>query len=252
MGSYLWQNFLVDTKVQNYIADKIKNIYERNGLQWIVEIWPWKWAITKKIKDISNNFFVVEKDLEMKNYLVQILKSDQIIFSDVLQAEISDFLPIEPKNILIVWNLPYYITSPIFKKFFWSWESKFAWWFFMIQDEVWQKIQTVASKKSFLWWFVNYWYEVIYHKTVWPKSFNPAPKVKSCLVEFRKKQKSENVDFDVLVEFLELYSPFSRKTLWAINKILQKQWKKNFEISELLSKKRLEELDWNDFVSFLL
>ena len=36
MWSYLGQNFLVDTKVQNYIADKVRQIYCENDLQWIV------------------------------------------------------------------------------------------------------------------------------------------------------------------------------------------------------------------------
>ncbi len=241
----------MDTKVQNYIAEKVKKIYEKNNLQCIVEIWPWKWAITKKIKDISNNFFVIEKDMVMKQYLSQILDEKQIIFSDILQTEISDFIDIDPSNILIVWNLPYYITSPIFRKFFAQWTQKYFWWFFMIQDEVGHKIETVSNKKSYLWWLVNYAYEVIYCKTVWQKSFNPAPKVKSCLVEFCKKEYIEDISFDFLCKFLDLYSPFSRKTLWAINKILEKQWKEMFNIPEFIQKKRLEELDFIDMEKLL-
>ncbi len=251
MWSYLGQNFLIDTKIQNYIATKIGQIYRDNNLQWIVEIWPWKGAITKKIKDISDNFFVVEKDLKMKEHLGQILSPDQIKFMDVLETNIQDFLDIDFSKILIVGNLPYYITSPIFRKFFWDWKCDFAGWFFMIQDEVGQKIQTIAGKKSYLWWLVNYWYDVIYHKTVWAKSFNPPPKVKSCLVEFKKKKKSENIDFEKLVEFLDLYTPFSRKTLWAINKILVKQGKKYYNFSSKLSWKRVDELQRQDLIDFL-
>lgn len=251
MWSYLWQNFLVDTKVQNYIADKVRSIYEKNQLKCIVEIWPWKWAITKKIKDISDNFFVVEKDLEMKLYLSEILDERQIIFADVLQTEISDFIDIDPNKILVVWNLPYYITSPIFRKFFAEWYQKYFGGFFMIQDEVGQKIQTIAKKKSFLRRLVNYSYDVIYCKTVWPKSFNPAPKVKSCLVEFCQKTDQTAIDRDLLNEFLTLYSPFSRKTLWAITKILNKQEKKTFDIPESLLTKRLEELDRLDLWKFI-
>ena len=251
MWSYLWQNFLVDTKVQNYIAGKVRQIYQENNLQWIVEIWPWKWAITKKIKDISDNFFVVEKDLEMKKHLEQILSPDKIKFIDVLEVNIQDFLDIDFSKILIVGNLPYYITSPIFRKFFGDWKCDFAWWFFMIQDEVGQKIQTNGEKKSYLWWLVNYWYDVIYHKTVGAKCFNPPPKVKSCLVEFKKKEKLENIDFEKLVEFLDLYTPFSRKTLWAINKILAKQDKKYYNFSSELSWKRVEELWRHDLLDFI-
>lgn len=251
MWTYLWQNFLVDTKVQNYIAEKVKQIYDQNHLKSIIEIWPWRWAITKKIKDISDKFFVIEKDSEMKWYLENILSENQIYFMDVLESNVENFVDIDTNQILLVWNLPYYITSPIFRKFFWNWECKFAGWFFMIQDEVGKKIQTTADKKSYLWRLVNYWYDIIYHKTVWAKCFNPPPKVTSCLVEFRKKQICENIDFDKLVEFLDLYSPFSRKTLWAINKILIKQWKNAFEISDEYIWKRLEELTKTDLKNIL-
>ncbi len=249
MWSYLWQNFLVDTKVQNYIAEKISKIYEKNNLECIIEIWPWKWAITKKIKDISDNFFVIEKDETMKKHLESILKQEQIIFTDVLESDIEKELKkrkIDPNKTLVVWNLPYYITSPIFRKFFGNWDQKYFGWFFMIQDEVGHKIKTETNKKSFLWRLLNHSYNINYCKTVWPKSFNPAPKVKSCLVEFQKKDKKPDIDFSNLVEFLDLYSSFSRKTLWAISKILKKQGKKVFKIPENLNSNRLENLSWND------
>ena len=60
----------------------------------------------------------MEKDFKMKEYLEQILSPDQIKFMDVLEANIQDFLDIDFSKILIVGNLPYYITSPIFRKFF--------------------------------------------------------------------------------------------------------------------------------------
>ncbi len=249
MWSYLWQNFLIDTKVQNYIADKIAKIYDKNKLDCIIEIWPGKWAITKKIHNISDKFFVIEKDETMKTYLESILNKDQILFWDILESDIEKELKKRKVTIsktLIVWNLPYYITSPIFRKFFGNWEQNYFGWFFMIQDEVGHKIKTDANKKSFLRWLLNHSYNINYCKTVWSKSFNPAPKVKSCLVEFQKKEQKPDINFSHLLEFLKLYSQFSRKTLWAINKILQKQWKEISQIPEHLKSKRLEELSRND------
>jgi 16S rRNA A1518/A1519 N6-dimethyltransferase RsmA/KsgA/DIM1 with predicted DNA glycosylase/AP lyase activity len=116
----------------------------------------------------------------------------------------------------------------------------------MIQDEVWQKIQTDTRKKSFLWRLTNFAYNIYYHKTVPAKAFKPAPKVKSCLVEFQKKQNTIDLSFDNLFEFLDLHSQFSRKTLWAISKILLKQDKKTFQIPEELKNKRLEGLSRRD------
>lgn len=254
MCTYLWQNFLTDSTIQNYITKKVQNIYERNQLDCIIEIWPGKWAITKKIHNISKNFFVIEKDETMKDILETMLDKNQIIFEDILSADIDKIIQnkqINPTKTLIVWNLPYYITSPIFRKLFANWEQKYFGWFFMIQNEVWNKIKTDADKKSFLWRLLNYSYNVNYCKTVWPKSFNPAPKVKSCLVEFSQKEETVDIQFTKIFEFLDLYSSFSRKTLWAINKILKKQKKHTFNVPENLNWKRLEELLWEDLKSII-
>ena len=138
----------------------------------------------------------------MKEHLDKILSKEQINFADVLEENIENKLKnINPKKTLIVGNLPYYITSPIFRKFFGNGKQEFFGGFFMIQDEVGEKISTDSKKKSFLWWLVNYAYDIIYWKTVWAKSFNPAPKVKSCLVEFKIKTEKIGLDFDKLLEF---------------------------------------------------
>jgi len=55
--------------------------------------------------------------------------------------------------------------------------------------------------------------QVDYVKMVPAKCFSPAPKVKSCLVRFTKKEKTEAIDPNKLEAFLNLFSPYSRKTL---------------------------------------
>ena len=258
MWTYLWQNFLIDSDIKKYISDKIKKIYDDNQLECIIEIGPWKGAITKKIHNISSNFFVLEKDETMLNHLTEIIKKKDIIFGDVLNVDVHKILAeknISPQKTLVIWNLPYYITSPIFRKFFANWEKdknkQYFWWFFMVQDEVWQKVQTETKKKSFLWRLTNYAYNIYYRKTVPAKAFKPAPKVKSCLVEFQKKQEIIDINFNNLFEFLNLHSQFSRKTLWAITKILAKQNKKKFQIPEDLKSKRLEELSWENIQNII-
>jgi 16S rRNA A1518/A1519 N6-dimethyltransferase RsmA/KsgA/DIM1 with predicted DNA glycosylase/AP lyase activity len=57
----------------------------------------------------------------MLNYLTEIIKKKDIIFGDVLDSDIENILKeknIQASKTLIVGNLPYYITSPIFRKFF--------------------------------------------------------------------------------------------------------------------------------------
>lgn len=248
MSTYLWQNFLKDGQIIKCISDSIQSLFDKSWAKALIEVWPWKWAITKKIFKISDSFFVIEKDETMLPYLQWIWLTDkQIILWDVLEQDIVDILwsvSICENEAIVVWNLPYYITSPIFKHLFWKEEPKLLWGFFMIQDEVWEKIKSDANKKSYLWWLLNRAYVVEYVKTVPAKCFSPAPKVKSCLVRLTKKEQVEMVDFQSLLEFLNLFSPYSRKTLWKISKMIEKKWGKSYNIPEVLLKKRLEELSW--------
>lgn len=255
MSTYLGQNFLKDASVRTYIANAVYKMYQNTWAKVLMEIGPGKWAITKKIFWFSENFFVVEKDLKMQSYLEEIgLRQDQIIFWDILEVDlwskISD-LGRSFTETLAVGNLPYYITSPIFRLLFARWKLEFLWWIFMIQDEVWQKLVSSAVKKSYLRWLVNRWYTVQYLKMVPAKCFSPAPKVKSCLLGFTKKSEPEKVDFQLLLSFLDQYAPFSRKTLGRIQKMLEKRWEAWFQIPEDLKSKRLEELDRDQLSSIL-
>ena len=248
MSTYLWQNFLTDSTIRHRIANKAKDFYDKNTCKTLIEIWPGKWSITKLILDISPDFVLFEKDETLKEILEDVVAkkeswSVKIIRWDVLDWDLEQF-EWKKNQTFVVWNLPYYITSPILRKFFWSGKGEFAGWLFMVQDEVWQKLRFDASKKSYLYWILNYAYEVQYLKTVPAKAFSPAPKVKSCLIWLVKKDIIPNIPFDDLIRFLDLFSPYSRKTLWKISKMISKKWG-SFVVPENLSNKRLEELDWS-------
>ena len=246
VSTYLWQNFLTDSTIRQRIASKAQDFYVRSDCKNLIEIWPWKWSITKLILDVSPNVFLFEKDETLKDTLEGIVAGKKswtvkIIWWDILDQDLSQF-EWKKDQTFVVWNLPYYITSPILRMFFWSGKGEFAGWLFMVQDEVWQKLRFDASKKSYLYRILNYAYEVQYLKTVPAKAFSPAPKVKSCLIWLIKKNKLPNIPFDDLIRFLDLFSPYSRKTLWKISKMINKKWI-SFTIPENLSNKRLEEFD---------
>ena len=248
MSTYLWQNFLTDSTIRHRIANKAQDFYNRNNCETLIEIWPWKWSITKLILDISPDFVLFEKDETLKEILEEVVAKKEswtakIIWWDVLEWDLDQF-EWKKNQTFIVWNLPYYITSPILRKFFGNGKGEFAGWLFMVQDEVWQKLRCDAGKKSYLYWILNYAYEVQYLKTVPAKAFSPAPKVKSCLIWLVKKNEVPNIQFGELISFLDLFSPYSRKTLSKISKIISKKWG-SFVIPENLSNKRLEELDWS-------
>jgi len=112
---------------------------------------------------------------------------------------------------------------------------------FLIQKEVAEKLASDARKKSFLWWLVNNDYHVDYLFTVKPTSFLPPPKVDSAVIRIVKKEECSYADGDRLKAILSYLSPFKRKTLGKIEKIVNKN-KKMIKIPVNLSSKRLEEL----------
>lgn len=248
MSTYLWQNFLTDSTIRHRIANKTQQFFNETNCKNLIEIWPGKWSITKLILDITPDFFLFEKDETLKEILEEVISLKQewnakIIRWDVLEWDLEQF-KWEKNKTFVVWNLPYYITSPILRKFFWSWKGEFAGWLFMVQDEVWQKLRFDANKKSYLYRILNYAYEVKYLRTVPAKAFSPAPKVKSCMIGLFKRTNIPNISFENFIRFLDLFSPYSRKTLWKISKMISKKWG-SFVIPEDLQSKRLEELDWN-------
>lgn len=255
MSTYLWQNFLKDQSVIRFIANSIASLYSDFYAKALVEIGPWKWAITKHILNVSDHFFVIEKDDTLEEGLMHLwLNKKQIIMEDVLKTDIWVHLNtrgVEESEAIVIGNLPYYITSPIFKHLFWKESPQFLWGFFMIQDEVGQKIKSDAKKKSYLWRLINRWYSVEYVKMIPAKCFSPAPKVKSCLIRVKKKRKTEAVDAHKLEDFLNLVSPYSRKTLGKISKMIEKRLGISLKIPEPLLGKRLEELGRSDLLEIL-
>jgi 16S rRNA (adenine1518-N6/adenine1519-N6)-dimethyltransferase len=248
MSTYLGQNFLHDTKVQQYIAEKAALLCSYYDADTIIEIWPGKWAITKRIKNIATNFFVVEKDITMQSYLEKILTEKQIIFADILAIDIlSTIEHIQPEKTIVIWNLPYYITSPILRKFFACGKQIRIGWFFMIQKEVWDKIHSDAKKKSYLWWLLHHSYDVIYTKTVAAKCFRPAPKVQSCLIRIVPKKQPWQIAFDHLLVFLDIFAPYSRKTMGKIAKMSGLA----IVLDEDVAKKRLEDCCIDDVIGIV-
>ncbi|MDR2190340.1 MAG: hypothetical protein LBP53_04020 [Candidatus Peribacteria bacterium] len=121
----------------------------------------------------------------------------------------------------------------------------------MVQDEVGEKIRYDAKKKSYLYWLLNYAYQVEYLKSVPAKAFSPAPNVRSCLLSLVKKSQLPQLSFSQLVAFLNAVAPYSRKTLGKIVKMLEKKGV-SFALPARLASKRLEELSWEEVEEIII
>ncbi len=237
MGRPLGQHFLRDSKAISRTVDWIQKLYDCYDCTTLLEVWPGRGALTKKILDVSPDFRVFEKDTTLEPYLMEFLEKDQIIWGDVLKQSID--VNVNRAKTVVVGNLPYYITSPILRQFFEK--DSFVGGVFLVQKEVAEKIATDAYKKSYLWWLMNNAYDVHYCFTVKPKAFNPPPKVDSAVFAMTRLEQPHIDDMSQLLEILELLSPYKRKTLGAIATLNTKKWQ-HLTIPDIYKKRRLEEI----------
>lgn len=267
MSAYLGQNFLKDSSIISRIVAKIVSLCKEHNLTTIFEIGPGRGAITKKLLALDKQLFLFEKDETLKPSLESLVQNIQhttcnmqhgIVRWDILDLDGQAFLEqkwLKINEILVFGNLPYYITSPILRKFFGQGEKRYLAGLVMIQKEVGDKIRHDAVKKSYLWRLLNFHYTVKYAKTVPAKAFSPAPKVQSCLITLIAKEHNDprytKVNFERMVGLLDQISGSKRKTLGKIWKMKVKNWERSYALPNYLAGKRLEELEWDDMRQIL-
>ncbi|PLT27759.1 16S rRNA (adenine(1518)-N(6)/adenine(1519)-N(6))-dimethyltransferase RsmA [Peribacillus deserti] len=115
----LGQNFLIDTNILNRIVD-FAELTEESGA---IEIGPGIGALTEQLARRSKKVVAFEIDqrlLPILNDTLQPYDNVKIIHQDVLKADLSEVLQSEFgtfKDLMVVANLPYYVTTPIIMKF---------------------------------------------------------------------------------------------------------------------------------------
>jgi len=116
----LGQNFLISEEVLNAIVGSAK--IEKDDL--VIEIGPGLGTLTKMLLEKAKKVICIEIDSKMINILndrFSLYENFEIINKDVLKVDLNSLISTEKeknniKNVKIVANLPYYITTPIIMK----------------------------------------------------------------------------------------------------------------------------------------
>lgn len=245
MGQKYWQHFLTDISILEYIAHEIEDFCNSHTeITTLIEIGPGQGALTKHLMRLNKKLVCYEVDTNMEQKLAKLQKQDkemEIVRWDFLQQDLTCY---DQKKTLVVGNLPYYITSPIFRKCFE--ENSFLGGVFLIQKEVATKIMTEARKKSYLRWLLNNHYKIDYCFTVAASAFTPPPKVESAVVRFKIQDvKCKADEYTNLLELLDIISSYKRKTLGKIAKMT------GIKIPEEYQGLRLEELGWEEMLRII-
>ena len=184
----LGQNFLVDLKILNMIAD----LGEIRSNDTVLEVGPGTGNLTEIILQKNpKNIIVVEKDKNLSLILKKkFAKTVEIINDDILNYNLDIYFD---KKIIVFGNLPYNISTQILT----SWIktnniSNFCKKFIlMFQKEVADRILAEFNNKKYgRISIISSWkMEIEKIIDIDPNSFFPRPKIKSTLLVFKPKNK---------------------------------------------------------------
>lgn len=216
----LGQNFLINSEV----VENIVNCSEITNEDMVIEIGPGLGTLTKYLLDKAGKVLCVELDSKMINILedrFSIYDNFEIINADVLKLNLNDIISENKKqgkikNVKVVANLPYYITTPIIMKLL---EEKLDIKSItvMIQKEVADRLIEIPGGKNTgaITYTVYYYCDSEKIMEVPNSSFIPEPEVTSEVIKLNLRD-NPAVDIDnPKVMFMIIKSAFMqrRKTL---------------------------------------
>ena len=194
----LGQNFLIN----NNVLEEIVNTSSLSKDDVVLEVGPGTgiltFALAKKVKTVV----AFEKDEKLSLVLKKrtkdlSVKNVKIFNEDILKIDPKNFLP---KDYKIIANIPYYLTSPLIRKFLEA-ENQPELMVLMVQKEVAERIcagllaerleQQRKTKRSLLALSVQFYAKPQIISFVSPASFWPEPKVTSAILKIIPNKSSK-------------------------------------------------------------
>ena len=213
----LWQNFLVNEKIIENIADVI-DCEDKN----IIEVGPWYWALTQKLLERNlESLTLVELDLDMIKILEDRIKLWELEAENtnfkIENIDILKYIPEWMERYSVIANIPYYITSPILRHFLYNLDNKPDEMVILMQKDVWDKILDIFKEKkpksSVIWLMMAKKANVTEEILVSPDNFVPAPNVQSSVLKFVKHNNFEEIEDEIFLKFVKIWFSSARKKL---------------------------------------
>jgi 16S rRNA (adenine1518-N6/adenine1519-N6)-dimethyltransferase len=211
----------------------------------MVEIGPGMGALTEYIEKLKpNNFYIIEMD---DRFVVELPKKfnfiakNNIFHTDVLKF---DWKQIDSKNIHIVGNFPYNISTQIVFMIIENYE-KIEFMTGMFQKEVAKRIASSHKTKDYgiLSVLTQSIYKVKYHFDIPADAFDPPPKVVSGIITMERLEKPL-ADYNLLKRLVKTAFNQRRKTL---NNSLKSLQFNDLTFFEQIKGLRPEQLSVEDF-----
>jgi len=241
------QNFLKNKTVLENISSLVN--VEEDDL--IIEIGPGMGALTEYLAKKNCYLLCYEIDERMKDHLIKYEnKKTKIIYGDFLDRDIeSDIKEIPYKNLYVVANIPYYITSPILSKLINS-KIEFSKIVLLVQKEFAERITAEYGCKDYnaLTLFIDYKYLANLEFIVSRIDFSPVPNVDSAVISLSLKDGQSIINEEGYFKFIKDAFTNKRKTLR--NNLKNYDWNKIILILKYLGYEesvRAEEISKENF-----
>lgn len=243
----LGQNFLVDDNVVQNIVDG-SNV---NKEDLVIEIGPGLGTLTEFLLESAQKVVCIELDERMINILkdrFRLYDNFEIINQDVLKVDLKELIKREKenlkiKNVKVVANLPYYITTPIIMKLLeeqLDLESITV----MVQKEVGDRLIAIPGKKETgaITYTVYYYAESEKILEVPNSSFIPEPEVTSEVIKLNIRKKPPVNVTDKKLMFKVIKNAFMQRRKTLVNSLTNTKIFENKEQgAKVLKKINLDE-----------
>ncbi|MFP4077524.1 MAG: 16S rRNA (adenine(1518)-N(6)/adenine(1519)-N(6))-dimethyltransferase RsmA [Candidatus Izemoplasmataceae bacterium] len=212
---------------QNYLLDDniLRRIIETADIEPgtpVIEIGPGLGSLTRYLLKASDKVLAYEIDTDLTEVLSEMFEGEkgfELETKDFLKAHLDDdiksvFGPVN--DVIVVANLPYYITTPVIMKCLEN-TTRLKRLVFMMQNEVAQRLSARPNTKAYnaLSVMIQYKTKTKYAFKVPRTVFMPSPDVDSAVVTMdiipRDKRPAENED--AFIDFVKRAFKQKRKTL---------------------------------------
>ncbi|WP_432372213.1 16S rRNA (adenine(1518)-N(6)/adenine(1519)-N(6))-dimethyltransferase RsmA [Staphylococcus chromogenes] len=186
----LGQNFLIDVNIINKIIDA-SGIDERTG---VIEVGPGMGSLTEQLAKNAKKVLAFEIDQRLIPVLKETLSpydNVSVINEDILKANVAEAILTHLSDcdkIMVVANLPYYITTPILLSLLEA-DLNIDGYVVMMQKEVGERLNATVGTKAYgsLSIVAQYYTETSRVLTVPKTVFMPPPNVDSIVVKLMKR-----------------------------------------------------------------
>lgn len=214
----LGQNFLIDPNILRNIVSHA-NLTKKTG---VIEVGPGIGALTEHIARSAGKVVAFEIDGRLLPVLKDTLSpydNVTVVHQDILEADLTQVMAehfSDYEDVVVVANLPYYVTTPIIMKFLLG-KVPISGMVIMMQKEVADRITAVPGTKAYgslsiaIQYYMDAEVAMIVPKTV----FMPQPNVESAVLRLTRKEvaPAEVIDEDFLFEVSKGSFMQRRKTI---------------------------------------